>query len=279
MTVSCFEDRLKIACSAAKMAGEMILASNLSDIAFLVKGKSDVVTHLDTASERLIRDIIHHSFPLDNFLGEEEGLIEYGNGGTWIVDPIDGTNNLVHGIPGYTISIAYEAQDSHPVIGVVFSPQSNELFYAAQGCGAFLNSKAIHISSVASIADAVSIAPPPLRVPSLIPSHLKIYELLCREGGDVRDFGSAALHLCYVAMGRVEAFVEFKLKYHDYAAGKVLVEEAGGCFSSLHCVDHMPYQDILVTNKALFPWYTRSIRNLLGEQACNDESESSFHSS
>ena len=278
MTRTLFTDRLKVACSAARKAGEMILSANMTNIAFQAKGKSDVVTHLDTASERLIRDLIHQSFPSDNFLGEEEGLVEYGDGGTWIVDPIDGTNNLVHGIPGYTISIAYEVNAANPVLGVVFSPQTNELFHAAQGSGAFLNGKSIRISSVDSIDDAVSIAPPPLRVPLLIPAHLKIYELLCREGGDIRDFGSAALHLCYVAMGRVEAFAEFRLKYHDYAAGKVLVEEAGGCFSSLHSVDHMPYQDILATNKALFPWYTHSIRTLLGEPACNDDSESSSHS-
>lgn len=278
MTRSPFADRLKIACSAARKAGEMILSSNLVDINFQSKGKSDVVTHLDTASERLIRDIIHRSFPSDNFLGEEDGLVEYGDGGTWIVDPIDGTNNLVHGIPGYTISIAYEQDPSQPVLGVVNSPQSHELYHAVRGSGAFLNGKPIHVSGLGTIADAVSIAPPPLRVPCLIPAHLKIYELLCRDGGDVRDFGSAALHLCYVAMGRVEAFAEFRLKYHDYAAGKVLVEEAGGCFSSLHSVDHMPYQDILATNKSLSPWYTMAIRNLLGERTCNDDSENSSHS-
>lgn len=277
MTEPQFAARLKVACSAARAAGDMILASDRTDIAFQAKGKSDVVTQLDTASERLIRDMIHASFPSDNFLGEEEGLVSYGDGGTWIVDPIDGTNNLVHGIPGYTISIAYEQEPSQPVLGVVYSPQTHELFHAVRDSGAFLNGKPIHVSTCGNIRDAVSIAPPPLRVPSLIHSHLEIYELLCREGGDVRDFGSAALHLCYVAMGRVEAFVEYRLKYHDYAAGKVLVEQAGGCFSSMHSTDQMPYQDILATNKALSPWYTDSIRSLPGEKSCNDGLGSSSH--
>ncbi len=277
MTRDLLNERMKIACNAAKEAAEMILSSNLTALAFQAKGKSDVVTHLDTASERLIRDMIHSAFPTDNFLGEEDGLVAYGDGGTWIVDPIDGTNNLVHGLPGYTISIAYEHQRLQPVLGVVHSPCTHELFHAIRGGGAFLNGKAIHVSSVAAIADAVSIVPPPLRVPSLIPSHLKLYERFCREGGDIRDYGSAALHLCYVAMGRVECFTEFRLKYHDWAAGKVLVEEAGGCFSSMHAYDRMPYKDILATNKVLSPWYTEAIRNLLGERTCNDDSENSSH--
>ena len=203
MSDSCYLDRYLIAKSAAKKAGETILLSKQTDMEFKSKGKSDVVTALDIAIEKLIRDIIHSCFPSDNILGEEEGLVEYGDGGTWIIDPIDGTNNLVHGIPGYSISIAYEEFPFTPVLGVVYSPETNEFFHAARSHGAYLNDDPITVSEVKSIVDAVSIAPPPLRAHSLFSQHLKIYEKLCMVGGDMRDFGSAALHFCYVAMGRV----------------------------------------------------------------------------
>jgi len=266
-----FLDRLDVAMKAAEEAGELILNSKRDDMAFSSKGKSDVVTALDISCEKRIKELIHRNFPSDNILGEEEGFVEYGNGGRWIIDPIDGTNNLVHGIPGYCISIAYEETPFDPVLGVVFSPETREFFHAVKNRGPYLNGNPISVSEVSNIGDAVSIAPPPLRAHFLFPQHVKIYEKLCKEGGDMRDFGSAALHICYVAMGRVEAYVEFRLKYHDYAAAQLILKEAGGCFASLHVQEDLPFQDVLAANSALFPWYTETIHLLLGEGTCNSD--------
>ena len=259
------QERFKAAKEAALLAGQMLLDATDKDLYYENKAKSDVVTALDLRSEQLIRDYLHIRFPEDNFLGEEEGLVIYGNGGTWIVDPVDGTNNLVHRIPGYTVSIAYEEKAGHPVLGVVYSPAQNELFSAIEGQGAFLNDEPITCSVTTSIREAVTIAPPPLRAPALLKNHLLLYEEMCRSSGDLRSFGSAALNLCYVAMGRVDAFFEYQLKYHDYGAAKVMIEESGGCFSSMIVGQMMPYDDVLATNKVLHPWYTQTIRRMVGE--------------
>lgn len=263
--------RLEAAKEAAFQAGQMLLAATDSELLYENKAKSDVVTILDTKSEHLIRDYLHAHFPEDNFLGEEEGLVVYGDGGTWIVDPVDGTNNLVHRIPGYTVSIAYEQRAGHPVLGVVYSPAQDELFSAIEGAGAYLNGEPISCSATSSIREAVTIAPPPLRVPALLENHLLLYAEMCRESGDLRSFGSAALNLCYVAMGRVDAFFEYQLKYHDYGAAMVIIAESGGCFSSMMAGQPMPYSDVLATNKALHPWYTQTIRRLVGESDATDQ--------
>jgi myo-inositol-1(or 4)-monophosphatase len=263
--------RLEAAKEAALLAGQMLLNATADELLYQNKAKSDVVTILDTKSEHLIRDYLHSRFPEDNFLGEEEGLVVYGDGGTWIVDPVDGTNNLVHHIPGYTVSIAYEREVGCPVLGVVYSPMQDELFSAAEAQGAFLNGDPIACSSTASVRDAVTVAPPPLRVPTLLEKHFILYSEMCRESGDLRSFGSASLNLCYLAMGRVDAFFEYQLKYHDYGAAMVIIAESGGCFSSMLPGQTMPYSDILATNKALHPWYTQTIMRLVGESDATDQ--------
>lgn len=271
MTDGALAERLEAAKEAALLAGHMLLNATADELIYENKAKSDVVTILDTKSERLIRDYLHTRFPEDNFLGEEEGLMVYGDGGTWIIDPVDGTNNLVHRIPGYTVSIAYERTAGHPVLGVVYSPVQNELFSAVEKGGAFLNGLPITCSTTAVVQEAVTIAPPPLRVPALLDKHLKLYAKMCREGGDLRSFGSAALNLCYVAVGRVDAFFEFQLKYHDYGAAMVIIAESGGRFSSMFPAQVMPYSDVLATNAALHPWYTQTIRHLVGECNATDQ--------
>ena len=247
--------RLQAAIEVAKLAGQLIISGAEKGIQTSVKGRNDFVTVMDVQSEELIKSYLHERFPQDNFLGEEMGYQKYGDGGTWIIDPIDGTTNYIHQLPGFTISIAFEEQSWHPVIGVVYDPTQKELFWAQEGKGAFLGEKPIHVSAVDDPHESVFMISPPLRKVERMNTYMQIFEHLCGDAGEVRDYGSAALHLCYVATGRAEAFIEYNLKYHDIAAGMVIVKEAKGDISPLDPQEQLNWPgNIIASNAALHTW-------------------------
>lgn len=260
------EVRLFAAKEVALLAGDLITKDPEEQAKLSYKGKSDVVTQMDGACERFIKEYLHKKFPQDNFVGEEAGQQNYGTGGRWIIDPIDGTSNYVHNIPGFTISIAYEEELYQPLLGVVYSPIHQELYYAQRGMGAFCNGKQIYVSDTSNINEALTITSPPLRIPSLMPCYMKLYEKMCLETGDMRNFGSASLHCCYVASGKAEAYLEYGIKYHDVAAGFVLVLEAGGTYSHFESIESVESIEgdvdkafngnIIVANKGVHLWYT-----------------------
>lgn len=253
--------RLEAALEAARMAGEMLMRGAEGGLQTTSKGRNDFVTIMDVCSERLITDYLHKRFENDNFLGEEMGFEQYGDGGTWIIDPIDGTTNFIHGLPGFTISIAYEEERWHPVVGVVYDPTSKESFTAQEGKGAFLQGEPITVSTVADPHQSVVMISPPLRKTHRMESYLGMFEHICSEAGEVRDYGSAALHLCYAAAGRCEAFIEFGLKYHDIAAGVVILQEAGGQVAPLDLHDTNDWtENIIATNGKLHTWFSNHVQ-------------------
>lgn len=255
------ESRLVAAKEVALLVGDLITKEAFDRDQVSSKGKSDLVTRMDVLSEQYIKGYLHERFPNDDFVGEELGFESYGNCGRWIIDPIDGTSNFVHAIPGFTISIAYEVELYSPLLGVVYSPCHKELYYAQRGKGAFCNGKRISVSHVPVAKEALTIISPPLRVLHHLPVFLEIFKAICGQTGDTRDFGSAALHFCYVASGKADGFFEYGLKYHDVAAGVVLLGEAGGRYSFLE--EHVPNLfsgNIIATNAELHLWYTTTIR-------------------
>ncbi len=263
MSDELLDKRLIAAKEVARLAGELITQDPAEQSNLSYKGKSDIVTLMDVKCEKFIKEYLHELFPLDNFLGEETGLEKHGSGGRWIIDPIDGTSNYVHDLPGYTISIAYEEEDFKPIIGVIYCPSQNELYYAQKGKGAFCDGKQIFVSSVSHIHEALTITCPPLRNPELIPSFLEVFETISFETGDLKDFGSAALHFAYLASGKVDGFFEYALNYHDVAAGFVLVSEAGGIHSYFEPVEEHSFSGkIIATNKLLHPYYTSLIEKV-----------------
>lgn len=252
--------RLIAAKEVARLAGELITKDPKDRVKLTDKGKSDVVTLMDTKCEKFIKGYLHERFPDDNFLGEETGLEVHGNGGRWIIDPIDGTSAYVHDLPGYSVSIAYEEEDYTPLIGVIYSPVHDELYYAQQGKGAFCNGEQIFVSTTNDIKQALTITCPPLRNPELIPQFIDVFTKISLETGDLRDFGSAAMHLAYVASGKADAFLEYALNYHDVAAGFVLVSEAGGIHSYFEHVEEFSFSGkIIASNTQLHPWYTSAL--------------------
>lgn len=253
--------RLQAAQDIAHIAGKLLLEGPDQGLQTATKGRNDFVTVMDVQSERLIKEYLHERFPEDNFLGEEMGFEEFGDGGTWIIDPIDGTTNYIHGLPGFTISIAYEDERWNPVVGVIYDPTGDEMFFAQAGNGAYLNGKAISVSTVDNPHESVIMISPPLRKMKRMGDYMGMLELLSNDSGEMRDYGSAALHLSYIAAGRVEAFIEFGLGYHDIAAGLVILAEAGGKVSPLDLGDQQDWtSNIIATNEALHGWFARLIQ-------------------
>lgn len=255
--------RLAVAKEAAKLAGSYLLSIPQSDRSFSSKGKSDVVTIYDKESERIIRNHINSKLPSDDFLGEEEGLISYGGTGRWIIDPIDGTSNFVHAIPSYAISIAYEVEEGKPIIGVVYDPNRNELFWAAEGRGSYCNGLPVRCSTVADPQNSITVCPSPQRNLEDFETYLLLYRYICNHTEEIREFGSAALHLCYLASGRIEGMIELHVGYYDIAAGLVILKEAGGSSSSLNGSKH-PQQSIIATNGILHEWYKKAVDATIG---------------
>lgn len=217
---------LQTACEAARIGGA-VLQDWRHKFTAREKNPADLVTEADVASEQAIFDFIHARYPAHGFLGEE-GLDRSGEGSPvrWIIDPLDGTSNYVHGFPYYAVSIGVE-QGGELVAGAVFDPTRDELFAAAQGRGATLNGEPIRVSQQADLSTALCMASLPVKTDRTHPAVQQFLRIL-EAAQHVQRTGSAALNLCGVACGRIEAFWSTSLKPWDMAAGVVIVTEAGG---------------------------------------------------
>jgi myo-inositol-1(or 4)-monophosphatase len=252
--------RLAYATSLARDAGQMLLESVSGDIEVESKGFNDVVTRLDRQLEGFIRGQLCARFPDDRFFGEEYGSRGTGTQGRWIVDPIDGTQNFIRGIPNYSISIAYEEPTGELQIGVVFNPCQDELFCAVRDQGAFLNGRPIRVSATELPAEAISIVAPPIQMHAKAKWYFSVMEHLFLHTRDIRDFGSAALNLCYVSCGRADAYFELGLKEYDIAAGLVILKESGGSCCSVYGSDTVCRNgNLLATNATLHSWYQQQL--------------------
>ena len=195
------------------------------------KGPGDFVSQADLKAEKILFEELSEARPGYGFLMEERGLVE-GADAThrWIIDPLDGTTNFLHGIPHFAISVALEREGTL-VAGIVYNPITDELFFAERGQGAYGPGGRLRVSGRNKLSDAVIStrfaykSPDGFKTPAL-----EIEKLLPQVAG-LRNFGSAALDLAYVAAGRFDGYVEFGLEAWDYAAGIVLVREAGGLVS------------------------------------------------
>jgi len=255
------KDRLEVAIKAAKEAGLMVMDADLnSKKTFKEKKLNDFVTDFDFNSEKLIIDKIKESFPEDGIFGEEGGNHK-GENGRWIIDPIDGTVNFFRGIPNYTISIAFEREKFKPLLGVVYNPRQNELFYALKGLGAFCNGEKISVSKVSNPNKAIVVLVPPHRRREKADRYFKTMRKIFNEVSDIRSFGSAALECCYIASGRVDCYFELALGYYDFAAGMIILEESGGEIKDLNDKMTDTYCDVVATNTLLTPW----LLSLIGE--------------
>lgn len=220
---------INIATRAAYNAGNIIQqgSRNLAILKTEKKGFNDYVSELDKKSEKIIIDTIQKAFPEHNILAEESGKLDKNSEYTWIIDPIDGTTNFIHGHPQYCVSIALKHHDkiTH---GVIFDPNRNDLYKAELGKGAFLNDKRIRVKNANYLEDALIGTGFPTYDMSFIDKYMAIFKDMIMHTAGQRRCGSAALDLAFVAAGYLDGFWEFNLKPWDIAAGYLLVKEAGG---------------------------------------------------
>ncbi len=219
----------------AREAGACLREFLAKGVATEYKGDVDLVTVADRTAEKLIRARLAEAFPDHGVYGEEGTRDRLEGQYRWYVDPLDGTTNFAHGIPHFCVSLGLEhrppgldpAHDGDLVAAVLYDPNRDELFSAEKGSGARLNGKPIHVSATPVLAESLIATGFPSRKRHESPNIHFYQEFTLRSHG-VRRFGSAALDLAYVAMGRLEAFWEFNLNPWDTAAGVLLVQEAGG---------------------------------------------------
>ena len=220
---------LKTAVSAARLAGDIILKNlgQLSPGDIQTKEAFDFVTKVDRWSEAVIVKTIQEKFPHHFFLSEET-FRQKGDGNyRWIIDPLDGTTNYIHGYPMFSVSIALEYQNGI-VLGVVFDPLRDELFHALKGGGSFLNNNKIGVSETDMLEKSLIATGFPFRKKEMIDKYLAAFKQIFEKVSDIRRAGSAAIDLAYIAAGRVEGFFELNLSPWDIAAGSLLITEAGG---------------------------------------------------
>ena len=213
------------------------------------KGPADFVTAADIKAEGVLRRELGRARPRFGFLleeaGEAPGEDEHNR---WVVDPLDGTSNFLHGLPHFAISIAHE-RDGEILAGVVYEPVRDELFWAEKGIGAYVNDRRLRVSGRSALDQCLIATGLPYKGHDPEPKYFATLEAVLAETAGVRRFGSAALDLAYVAAGRYDGFWEFGLSRWDIAAGIILVREAGGMISGIRAkVDPLETGDILAAN-------------------------------
>ncbi len=226
------EPLLNIAVTAARKAGDIILrhAEQLDRIQITQKGENDFFSEVDIKAEQSIIHAIHKAYPTHGIIAEESGAYNSDAECVWIIDPLDGTNNYLHGFPCYAVSIAMQFQDrlEH---AVVYDPLRHECFSASRGRGARLNDRRIRVSKKVNLHHAILGSGPSILNPSRGEFYNANVPALLKKCTSIRRMGSAALELAYVAAGRLDGFFEFKLRPWDVAAGCLLIQEAGGLVS------------------------------------------------
>ena len=226
---------LNIAIRAARRAGDVIVryVDRLDTLTIRTKEHNDFVSEVDKQAEDEIIQAIRAAYPDHAILGEESGALA-GRGAdySWIIDPLDGTTNFLHGFPVFSVSIAVKHRDrlEH---GVVYDPLRNELFTATRGGGAQLNNRRIRCSNLRTLEGALIGTGFPFRANQDLDLYLKMFAAMARKTAGIRRAGSAALDLAYVAAGRMDGFWELGLKEWDIAAGVLMIQEAGGSVGQL----------------------------------------------
>ncbi len=224
-----------------------------------VKGLNDLVSYVDKTAEEIIVKELKEIVPEAGFLVEENSANEKKEY-NWIVDPLDGTTNFVHGVPCYAVSIALEHK-GEIILGVVYEVSRNECFSAVRGCGAFLNNNPIKVSANKTLKDSLIATGFPIYNFTKLDNYLEALKFFMQNTHGVRRIGAAAADLCYLASGRVDAFFEYNLNPWDVAAGALIIKEAGGTVTDFSGGDNWLYgKEIVCTNNLVKDEFFEVIR-------------------
>jgi myo-inositol-1(or 4)-monophosphatase len=225
---------LNTAVKAARKAGSIITraSSDLDRLTIRRKRQNDFVSEVDHAAEEAIIAVLREAYPAHGIVAEESGEANADAEYVWVIDPLDGTTNFLHGFPQYCVSIGLLHKGS-PFQACVFDPNRNELFTASKGVGAYLNDRRIRVSKVDKVEDALMGTGFPFREVGHLDDYLRMFRNVTINCAGVRRPGAAALDLAWVAAGRIDGFWEIGLSPWDMAAGALLVREAGGLIGDL----------------------------------------------
>ena len=244
------DDFLQVAVEAARLGGGVLRQYYGKDKKIEYKGEIDVVTEADRQSEKLIVDLLASHFPKHSVLAEEGNSADKPSDYKWVIDPLDGTSNFAHDYPVFSVSVALE-KGEEIIVGVVYHPILEELFVAEKGGGARLNGKKIQVSKVSSLRKALLSTGFPYDILEDPGEALAHFRNFIHASQGVRRDGSAALDLCYLAMGRFDGFWELRLKPWDTAAGMLIVVEAGGRVTNFAGREFSIYEDNILASNAL----------------------------
>lgn len=226
------------------------------------KGRINLVTEMDRASEELIIGAIHAQFPGHTIVAEESGLRSGSLQHCWYIDPLDGTSNYAHAIPLYAVSIAYAYQGER-MMAVTYDPSLDECFSAEKGKGAHLNGQSIHVSETADLVNAVLVTGFPYDLDQRANNNIDNFASLSMHAQSIRRLGSAVIDLTWVAAGRLDGYWELGMGSYDIAAGTLIIEEAGGMVT---CLDgnpdyFKPPYALITANPVLLPKMRAGLKN------------------
>jgi myo-inositol-1(or 4)-monophosphatase len=252
---------LNIAVRAARNAGDIIVrhSTRIDELTVASKERNDYVSEVDRQAENEIMAVIRKAYPDHGILAEESGRHGDNDEFLWIIDPLDGTTNFLHGFPQFSVSIALQHKGRLEQ-AVIYDPMRQELFTATRGAGAQLDNRRIRVSKQTSLKGALLGTGFPYKNQTYLDAYLEMFKALITDSAGIRRPGSAALDLAYVAAGRLDGFWEIGLNPWDMAAGVLLVREAGGLVSDLaggH--DFLKSGNIVAAAPKLFPAMLREI--------------------
>ena len=253
---------LNTAVKAARKAGAIIqrASNDLERLTVRRKRHNDFVSEVDHAAEEAIISILKEAYPGHGFHAEESGKDRAKSEYVWVIDPLDGTTNFLHGFPQYCVSIAlmHKGVAQHAVI---YDPNRNELFTTSRGAGAYLNERRIRASKVESLKDSLIGTGFPFRDVAQLEGYLRMFRHMTQHCSGIRRPGAAALDLAYVAAGRLDGFWEIGLSPWDIAAGALLIREAGGLIADLDGEDqYLEKGEVVAANSKVFAALLKALR-------------------
>jgi myo-inositol-1(or 4)-monophosphatase len=236
--------------TVSRLTGNFIRKESLdfNESKIELKGLNDLVSYVDKEAEEQLVSNLSQLLPEAGFITEEKTINKTGETYNWIIDPLDGTTNFIHGVPTYSVSIALYEEDK-PVLGVVYEINRGELFYSYKDGPAFLNNNVISVSKRNSLADSLLATGFPYYKFDKLEQYMQLFAEMMQRCHGLRRIGSAAVDLAYVACGRVDAFFEYNLNSWDIAAGAFIVQQAGGNIMNFSGgSEFIEQREILATN-------------------------------
>jgi len=225
------------------------------------KSKNNFVTYVDKESEKRLVRGLKKILPEAGFITEEKTISSERKEYTWIIDPLDGTTNFIHGLPCYCISIGLIKGKDELLLGIIYEPNSKEMFSATKKGGAFLNGKKISVTKTKKLKDSLLVTGFPTYDYSRMNEYIDLFRYFMRNTHGLRRMGSAAVDLAYVACGRFDAFYEYSLNPWDVAAGILIVEEAGGKVSDFSGENNFLFgKEIIASNKHIHAEMLKSVK-------------------